>query len=150
MGGLAYLGGFSQTQLSPVNARWRNSKALIIEDPTASFTKTPLGYRFRAWEPSKKMRLDESFRYLCLTPQNMLLVTILNFVFWGFLGACYWRTFSKNRTTGFWTDLLYIKHVCRYARIYAYICRSVVRLLHRVASRWQRMEKTSNPSKPLL
>ena len=43
-----------------------------FEDSTVSYKKTPLGYRFWAWEPSKKMRLDESFRYLCLTPQNTL------------------------------------------------------------------------------
>ena len=40
-------------------------------------SKTSVLYRFRPWDPSKKMRLDESFRYLCLTPQNRLLVTIL-------------------------------------------------------------------------
>ena len=40
-------------------------------------SKTSILYRFRPWDPSKKMRLDESFRYLCLTTQNTLLVAIL-------------------------------------------------------------------------
>ena len=86
MGGLAYLGGFSQTQLSYVKALMNAAKTQVAEtqgkngmwqNPKVALTKTPLGYRFWAREPSKKMRLDESFRYLCLTPQNTLLVTML-------------------------------------------------------------------------
>ena len=39
-------------------------------------SKTFILYRFRPWDPSKEMRLDESFRNLCISPQNMLLVMI--------------------------------------------------------------------------
>ena len=55
--------------------KFKNLKNL--EDPTVSYTNIPLGYRFWACEPSRKMRLDESFRNQCLAPQNTLLVTIL-------------------------------------------------------------------------
>ena len=59
MGGLAYFGGFSQTQSSYVKALMNAAKTQVAgtlkngmwQNPQISPTETAPGYRFGAWEP---------------------------------------------------------------------------------------------------